>query len=361
VFPAIRPRRGARLTLLAASLWVLVACGGDPTGTAPPTFQVGVLPDSAELLIGSMVGFNATVRNSQGQADTSAVISWSSSDPSVATVDSQGMVRAVSAGQAAIRASSRGASGSATVTAFPEPVLEQDFSDYSSTDDLRDSGDFRRDAVNEQYTFLDTDVGFALSDRSMRYDWPDTSGWDNLGANFFISTAQDIPVVSEFWVEVWMRFSDNFTVDGPADGNPDHKTLFLHSLPDGTGRWQFKIATCCAGGEATMRAGVPGQGFAWIGQGDEYRPQKSVRYWDNTWTGMRLHGKADSPRAFEVWINRAQSGWVQVFSADDVDEQDPSVFAADRVIYGANINQGSFGDMSLWWGRIRVWDEDPAW
>src|SRR5690606_32955328 len=49
-------------------------------------------------------------------------VGWSSSDESVATVTSAGLVRGVGAGEATITATSEGKSGSATVTVVPKPV-----------------------------------------------------------------------------------------------------------------------------------------------------------------------------------------------------------------------------------------------
>ncbi len=74
-------------------------------------------PDEVTLMsIGETVQLIATVLDGNGQSVEGAVLTWSSSDPSVATVSAQGLVMAVSDGVARISATSDIASDSITVT-----------------------------------------------------------------------------------------------------------------------------------------------------------------------------------------------------------------------------------------------------
>jgi len=64
----------------------------------------------------------ATTRDANNNVLTGRVITWSSSNTSVATVSSSGLVTAVAAGTTQIKATSEGQSGSATLTVAPVPV-----------------------------------------------------------------------------------------------------------------------------------------------------------------------------------------------------------------------------------------------
>lgn len=79
--------------------------------------QVIVTPDSASIPVGGTQQFTATVLDLHGNP-LAASVTWSSSDPGVATVDGTGLATGVSVGQATITATAQGASGSATLTVF---------------------------------------------------------------------------------------------------------------------------------------------------------------------------------------------------------------------------------------------------
>ena len=106
-------RRIAPIVLALLIAAVLAACGA-PT---PPTAVTGVSvsPESATIEVGETVSLSATVQ----PAGVSQSVTWASGSPSVATVDSSGVVTGVSAGTAVITATSvvdSTQSGSATVT-----------------------------------------------------------------------------------------------------------------------------------------------------------------------------------------------------------------------------------------------------
>ena len=93
--------------------------------SAAPVATVVVSPASASVAPGGSVQLSATTQDSAGNVLTGRAISWSTSDPAIATVDSAGTVRAVAAGAATITATSEGKSGSAAITvtsAAPAPV-----------------------------------------------------------------------------------------------------------------------------------------------------------------------------------------------------------------------------------------------
>ena len=112
-------------TGLVRALWdgdaTITAAAGSATGSA--TVKVGrevaaitVTPLDAPLSVGDTVRLSAEVTDAQGVAIPGITISWESSDESVATVDSTGLVRAVGRGGAAITATANSVSASARVT-----------------------------------------------------------------------------------------------------------------------------------------------------------------------------------------------------------------------------------------------------
>jgi len=94
------------------------------TATAVPVAQVAVLPTSATASVASTVQFVAIPLDSTGTALGGRVITWASSNSSVASVDGSGLATSVTAGSATITATSEGHSGSAalTVSAVTLPV-----------------------------------------------------------------------------------------------------------------------------------------------------------------------------------------------------------------------------------------------
>jgi uncharacterized protein YjdB len=78
--------------------------------------SVEVSPATANGKVSDSGQLTATVRDSAGNVLAGRILTWSSSNTVVATVDNTGMVRAVGAGSAVITATSEGKSGQAQVT-----------------------------------------------------------------------------------------------------------------------------------------------------------------------------------------------------------------------------------------------------
>lgn len=91
------------------------------------TKSVSVKLASTSLAVGTTTQATATVTTEvpDSSLDTQAVV-WSSSAPSIATVDANGLVKAVAAGTAVIKATVGGVSSTAsvTVTALPFVLLD---------------------------------------------------------------------------------------------------------------------------------------------------------------------------------------------------------------------------------------------
>ncbi|HTA74824.1 MAG TPA: Ig-like domain-containing protein [Gemmatimonadaceae bacterium] len=78
--------------------------------------SVTVSPATASITAGKTVQLTATLKDSVGNVLGGRTVTWSSSNPSVATVSSNGVVTGVAAGTATISAASGGQQGSAQIT-----------------------------------------------------------------------------------------------------------------------------------------------------------------------------------------------------------------------------------------------------
>lgn len=87
-----------------------------------PEVAIAVTPGNPAVVVGGSIQLTATVTKSNGKEQPDRSLRWSSSKPAVATVDSVGVVQAVSVGTATISAATGGRNadtGSATVTVVP--------------------------------------------------------------------------------------------------------------------------------------------------------------------------------------------------------------------------------------------------
>src|SRR5436309_511647 len=93
-------------------------CNVAITGSTPPVLvaTVDVAPATANVTVGGTVQLVATPRDANGTPLSGRSVSWSSSNPSVASVTSNGLVAGATAGSATITATSEGKSGTSTIT-----------------------------------------------------------------------------------------------------------------------------------------------------------------------------------------------------------------------------------------------------
>ncbi len=94
----------------------VTATSGEASGVAAVSVMqavstVSVFPAADTLVAGDTLRLSAEALDANGRAVSGAAFSWSSSEPAVATVDGVGLVTAASPGEAAITATSGGASG----------------------------------------------------------------------------------------------------------------------------------------------------------------------------------------------------------------------------------------------------------
>lgn len=116
-------RSFSRFPAALVLLGFLSACGGSDEPTAPQVASVEVSPGSSTLsAIGASVQLTATARDASGKVVSGQSVSWSSSDASVASVSTSGLVTAVAPGTAAVTARVQGVAGSAVITVTEPPA-----------------------------------------------------------------------------------------------------------------------------------------------------------------------------------------------------------------------------------------------
>ena len=144
------------LTALIAAI-LAASCGGDdPVEPMTPT-TVAVSQTSATFeSLEETVQLTATVKNQHGQVMSGVAVTWTSSAPATATVDTSGLVTAVANGTAAVTATAGSASGTAAITVAQVPVgvaIAPDSLDFAAIDDT----------ARVEATFVDAN-GHALAD-----------------------------------------------------------------------------------------------------------------------------------------------------------------------------------------------------
>jgi len=95
-----------------------------PPPPPAPVASVAVSPESSTVAEGQMEWLTPILTDSIGNPVNGATVTWATSDASVATVDTSGLVTGVVPGIDTITATSEGKSGSAVVTVVPESPAE---------------------------------------------------------------------------------------------------------------------------------------------------------------------------------------------------------------------------------------------
>jgi hypothetical protein len=105
------------LQIAVSAATLLAAC--TPTGPGPSSeseiLVLSVAPSKATIDGGAFVQLKATVSGDEGLVTTPLAIGWSSSDPTIARVGTDGLVEGRRAGEARINATWKNAQGSAWV------------------------------------------------------------------------------------------------------------------------------------------------------------------------------------------------------------------------------------------------------
>ena len=103
------------------------------TVTPPPVASVDVTPPTASIVVGATQQLTATPKDANGNALTGRAVTWSTSDATVATVDTNGLVTGIAVGTATITATSEGVNGTSVVTVNSVPVATVDLTPAAAT------------------------------------------------------------------------------------------------------------------------------------------------------------------------------------------------------------------------------------
>lgn len=108
---------------------ITVTGAGGGSGTVSSTT---VSPSSASIAVGATQALSATLKDVLGNILGGLTTTWSSSNTSVATVSSAGVVKGMSAGTATITATSGGMSGSSTITVSSTSGVSASFTGWAN-------------------------------------------------------------------------------------------------------------------------------------------------------------------------------------------------------------------------------------
>ena len=116
----------------ALTIAFTAACSGDSDSpaepnngggnTPPPVSTISIAPTTATVTMGKTTQLTATLKDASGNVLSGRAITWTSAAPTIASVDGNGLVTGVAAGDATMTASSEGKSAQAAIIVSLVPV-----------------------------------------------------------------------------------------------------------------------------------------------------------------------------------------------------------------------------------------------
>ena len=229
------------------------------------------------------------------------------------------------------------------------PWLVEDFSGYATTAQLRsaswvDDIDTRWSTTSGMS--LDTTVGFGPSGHSMKASFAvGDDGQPGQTINMRLPSS-----TTDYWTEIWAKFSTSFSSGGTCNGNnPDYKFVFWALQPNDA-RNEIKV-----GNSGPMR-----------NLDTKYNNGPDVLFIRATnpinsgqWHRYRVHNKvtggAGAVFSVEFWdgTNSPQLLEQKNFSLNKT--------SMNYIVLGANRNCLAATPMSLHWGKITLYNQDPGW
>ncbi|NIR01351.1 MAG: hypothetical protein GTN78_14325, partial [Gemmatimonadales bacterium] len=238
------------------------------------------------------------------------------------------------------------------------PWLERTYEGYADTDAYRNDSCANWHNCSQDLglgrQFIDSADPFPGLTKSVRYDWVD-QGCSSISVGRGVAVPE---LAREIWVEIVIKFSPNYRSHNPACPPPDHKIVFGQIVPDGFGRFQFKMRTSSANmhmgpiWSPPLNSGFTGDRKIAIG------PSELV---DGQWhrLGLRWKFSSDDQTAdgrVDEWLDGVYRGGEVATVPHD------AVLRLGAVLLGRNKDKGQdAGTESLWIARLRVWRTDPGW
>jgi len=104
------------------------------TVNAVPVATVDVSPATGTIQVGATIQLTASPKDASGNPLTGRIVTWSTSDATLATVDANGLVTGKAAGgPVTVTATSEGKTGTAAITVIPVPVASVDVTPATAT------------------------------------------------------------------------------------------------------------------------------------------------------------------------------------------------------------------------------------
>jgi 6-phosphogluconolactonase (cycloisomerase 2 family) len=114
--------------------WLLVSCGGGGTGTTTPTLQsITVSPANLTVAAGLTQQYTATGNYSDGSSHTLNGVTWATSDTTLATISSGGLVTTLKQGTVTVSATLGAATGSTSLVVGAPNLLSLTVSPQNAT------------------------------------------------------------------------------------------------------------------------------------------------------------------------------------------------------------------------------------
>ncbi len=190
------------------------------------------------------------------------------------------------------------------------------------------------------------------SAKALRYDYRAGDG-----PEFTILLPIRPPAVAEAWIEVYAKFSSNFCTFVP--GREVGALKFLLFKLGGNGRMDLNAGLFPNAGCTHAQwwsASLDGR----LGENTNQRIGDDNPRWDGQWHQYRVHVKLGNPGRQRVWVDGAL--WQdRTYNTVDWDNNPVNSWQNGEWDLGANLNDGSPRDMSIWWGRVRIYTQNPGW
>ena len=348
------------VNIVATSEGISGQAGLTVSAPAPaPVATVTVSLGSANLLVGQGTQASVVLKDASGNVLTGRVVTWSSGNTAIATVNASGAVTAVASGSTGVIATSEGKTGSATVTVSNPPpppppsgsepiyvagqntsLLYEDFETYSDAASFQANGWAPHD-VNLLSAPAGTGFG---GGRAAQISWlagTTGSGFDG-----------GVPTNGEGRVAIFTfmyRTSAGFKVDNVGKkyvimnlGDPDRVTTGLTGS-GGAGAWDFLISGYF-GGTQDVFAAPTNQAFT---------PQSVGEYLTNgSWHRVTIRrtqsSSGNSPDgSIEIWVDG-----VKTHNQTGLMLGTQPIF---NVEFSGTWNLGSPQAQTEWFDNVRIW------
>jgi hypothetical protein len=349
---------------------------------------VVVSPGSADVEIGQTQIFSAEAYDSQGSVVPGVTFTWSSTDASIASVDSAGLAKGLSTGNTEIHAQANGVTGSASLVVHlppPPPAGGMLFSDDFESGSRSDVQNGFSWSTSSNNVTVENEIARSGS-YSLRFRHNPKNNCEDSTAQQNFSIGQQ---VTEFWMEYYLYFPDGsesfankywvrdqsmcsapqvnnkgFRVYGGQDGHSgalegyDNKNLLGFDFSGGLGSTV---------GNASIYPGTTGDGIL-VGRGYHHHGlnYRSNAVSDNErgrWVQLRLHVKMSTDYqtvdgVYEFWWDGVKLFDSSTLWISDVNGQYP--YWERGYIFGW-ANSGFDQETKIYLDDFQFYTSDPGW